>query len=42
MSTIIGNTITEPKVAFSFENDQLTLYCGLDPVSLLGKQGYSI
>lgn len=37
MSTILGNTITEPKVAFSFENDQLTLYCGLDPVSLLGK-----
>lgn len=35
---IFGNTITDPKVAFSFEGDQLTLYAGLTPVSLVGKE----
>lgn len=35
---IFGNTITDPKVVFSFEGDQLTLYAGLTPVSLVGKE----
>lgn len=34
MTTIFGNTITEPKVAFSFEKDQLTLYSAPEHVSL--------
>lgn len=37
MKTIFGNTVTDPKVAFSFEEEQLTLYAGLNPVSLAGK-----
>lgn len=38
MTTIFGNTITDPKIAFSFEKDLLTLYAGLAPVSLAGKE----
>mgnify|MGYP003398785328 CR=1 FL=1 len=34
MTTIFGNTVTEPKVAFSFEKDQLTLYIAPEHVSL--------